>query len=32
MSFPAPDRLVHEWTSKVGAKEETGRFEFVRQK
>jgi hypothetical protein len=32
MSFPASGRLVHEWTSKAGAREETGRFEFVRQK
>jgi len=32
MSFPASGRLVHEWTSKAGTKQETGRFEFVRQK
>lgn len=32
MTFPASDRLFQEWTSKAGAKEETGRFEFVRQK
>lgn len=32
MTFPASDRLVQEWTSKAGGKEETGRFEFVRQK
>jgi hypothetical protein len=32
MTFPAADRLLHEWTSKAGAKEQTGRFEFARQK
>jgi len=32
MRFPAPDRLVHEWTSRAGASEQTGRFEFERQK
>ena len=29
MSFPAPGRLVHEWTSKAGSEERTKRFEFV---
>ena len=32
MSFPDPDHLVHEWTSKEGAKEQVGRFEFTRKK
>ena len=29
LSFPAPGRLVHEWTSKMGGQEKTGRFEFL---
>ncbi len=32
MSFPAEGRLVQEWTSKQGAREHTGRFEFARKK
>lgn len=32
LSFPGPDQLVHEWTSKEGAKEHVGRFEFARKK
>ena len=32
MSFPDPSHLVHEWTSKSGAKEESSRFEFARRK
>ena len=32
MSFPAEGRLVQEWTSKEGAREQTGRFEFTREK
>jgi hypothetical protein len=32
LSFPASDRLVHEWSSKTGAHQQTGRFEFVRRK
>ena len=32
MSFPGPDRLVHEWTSREGSREQTGRFEFLRKK
>jgi hypothetical protein len=32
MAFPGPDRLVHEWTSREGGQERTGRFEFTRKK
>jgi len=32
LSFPGEDRFVQEWTSKQGAKEHTGRFEFTRKK
>jgi hypothetical protein len=32
MTFPGPDRLIHEWTSREGAREQTGRFEFARKK
>jgi len=32
LSFPAPDRLVHEWTSKTGAREQVARFEFTRRR
>jgi hypothetical protein len=32
LSFPGPDRLVHEWTSREGAREQRGRFEFSRKK
>lgn len=32
VSFPDADRLVQEWTSKAGTKEEVGRFEFARMK
>jgi hypothetical protein len=32
MTFLADGRLVQEWTSKEGAREQTGRFEFTREK
>jgi hypothetical protein len=32
MAFPASDRLVHEWTSKTGTMQQTGRFEFERKR
>jgi hypothetical protein len=32
LSFPGPDLLVHEWTSREGSREQTGRFEFSRKK
>jgi hypothetical protein len=32
MTFPDRDRLVHEWTSRTGTRQDTGRFEFVRRK
>jgi len=32
MSFPDPDHLVHDWTSKQGATEHVGHFEFKRTK
>ena len=32
LSFPGPDRLVHQWSSRAEGKEQTGRFEFVRRK
>ncbi|HEY6547646.1 MAG TPA: hypothetical protein VI589_07060 [Vicinamibacteria bacterium] len=32
MTFPSPDRLVHEWSSRADGKVHTGRFEFVRRK
>jgi hypothetical protein len=31
LSFSGPDRLTHEWTSKAGTTEQTGRLEFVRK-
>jgi hypothetical protein len=32
MSFPGPDRLVHEWTSTGGGQDHVGRLEFRRKK
>lgn len=32
MSFPDGDHFVQEWTSKEGAREHVGRFEFTRKK
>jgi hypothetical protein len=32
MTFPAADRLVQEWTSRKGGREQTGRFEFRRKR
>lgn len=32
MTFPADGRLVQEWTSKEGGREQIGRFEFTRKK
>jgi hypothetical protein len=32
MTLPAPDRLVHEWSSRASGKEQVGRFTFVRRK
>ncbi len=32
LSFPDADRLVQEWTSRVGTREHVGRFEFKRRK
>ena len=32
MTFNGPDRLAHEWTSRSGSREQTGRFEFQRKK